>query len=209
MRRSLRGRYRRCAACRRTEKTCVECGRIFPGHTSRCPACSVRERACVECGDTFRDRFLRCYPCRAEERTCATCGKTFRGHTTDCGACQRKSLPPEIRQARSASANNARRARKQGAEVAGPVPPETYAAIQDSGPCVYCGDPAESVDHVRPLIQGGWEHEDNLVPACKSCNFSKGAKFLAEWGRSARVAYGVAHSPKVAAEYERLTSVAA
>jgi hypothetical protein len=47
------------------------------------------------------------------------------------------------------------------------------------------------------------------VPACKSCNFSKGAKLLTDWGRAERVAHGVAHSPKVAAEWERLALTAA
>jgi 5-methylcytosine-specific restriction endonuclease McrA len=93
--------------------------------------------------------------------------------------------------------------------VAGPIPRATYAAIQTSGSCVYCGKKATTVDHVRPLFRGGWEHEDNLVPACKSCNFSKGTKLLTEWVRAGRVAHGVAHSSKVAAEYERLMALAA
>ncbi len=114
-----------------------------------------------------------------------------------------------MRQAKAASENNARRARKRKAEVSGPVSREIYAAIQASGPCVYCGDPATAVDHVNPLSRGGWEHESNLVPACGFCNSSKSDSLLTEWGRTDRVAYGVAHSPIVAAEYERLTSVAA
>ncbi len=62
------------------------------------------------------------------------------------------------------------------------------------------------VDHVHPLARGGWEHETNLVPACDFCNLSKKDRLLTEWRRSDRVAYGVEHSAKVAAEYARLTS---
>ncbi|WP_143548819.1 HNH endonuclease [Rhodococcus sp. ACPA1] len=93
--------------------------------------------------------------------------------------------------------------RKLGAEVR-PVPAEMYAAIRNSGPCVYCGGPSAVVDHVRPLTKGGWEHEDNLVPVCKPCNSSKGAKLLREW-KTDRVAHAIALSAKVAVEYARLT----
>lgn len=105
-------------------------------------------------------------------------------------------------------ANNSRRARKVAAEIAGPVPKEVYAAVRASGPCVYCGEEAATVDHVRPLARGGWEIEWNLAPACKACNYSKGDKLLTEWRHQDRVQYAVAHSREVAAEWARLTSEA-
>jgi 5-methylcytosine-specific restriction endonuclease McrA len=140
-----------------------------------------------------------------EEKTCTACGEAFKRSTKECASCIWKSLPEEIRRSVCASMNNARRARQRGAEVTGPISRETYMDIRTSGPCAYCAGEAETVDHVRPLSHGGWEHESNLVPACKSCNFSKGPRLLVEWGRADRVAYGVEHSPKVAAEYDRLT----
>jgi 5-methylcytosine-specific restriction endonuclease McrA len=167
-------------------------------------ACQRTERACENCGTTFKGAGLRCPACCATERACDNCGGTFKGDKRQCEACRWKSLPLEARQAQTASQNNARRARKLAVEVAGPVPPEVYEAIRASGPCVYCGQQAATVDHVRPLSRGGWERESNLVPACGPCNFSKCAKLLTDW-RPERVAYGIAHSPKVAAEYERLT----
>ena len=87
--------------------------------------------------------------------------------------------------------------------MTGPVPVKVYAAIRESGPCVYCDNPAKHVDHVRPLSRGGWEHESNLVPACGSCNSSKSDRLLTEW-RPDRVAHGVSCSPIVAAEWARL-----
>lgn len=111
--------------------------------------------------------------------------------------------------AKATSRKNARRARRSAAQVAGPVPLKVYEAIMASGPCVYCGGAATTVDHVRPLAQGGWEHESNLVPACGPCNFSKGPRLLTEWRLPDRVIYGIEHSPKVAAEYERLIEEAA
>lgn len=47
--------------------------------------------------------------------------------------------------------------------------------------CVYCGGPFEHVDHVVPTTRGGTDDPTNLVPACTSCNTSKGDKLLAEW----------------------------
>lgn len=49
--------------------------------------------------------------------------------------------------------------------------------------CLYCGErgvPLE-LDHILPLSRGGSNHFLNLMPACKSCNASKGAKTYVEW----------------------------
>ena len=162
----------------------------------------------MQCGTMFKGAALRCPACRPVKRTCIRCNATFKGTTTCCRACRPESIPPEAQQAQRAQAvsrAHARRAREIAAEVAGPVLPEVYAAIRASGPCVYCAAPAPHVDHVRPLSRGGWEHECNLVPACAACNFSKGAKLLTEWDRPVLVAHAVEHSPKVAAEWARLT----
>lgn len=100
--------------------------------------------------------------------------------------------------ARIAQYNHARRARKLGALIDGPLPPGTYTAVLASGPCVYCGAEARTVDHIVPLARGGYEVEYNLVPCCGSCNSSKGAKLLSEWDQR-RVAHAAACSPRVAA----------
>ena len=49
--------------------------------------------------------------------------------------------------------------------------------------CFYCGAVNErlQLDHVVPRSRGGSDDPSNLVPACKPCNTSKGAKLLAEW----------------------------
>jgi 5-methylcytosine-specific restriction endonuclease McrA len=49
-------------------------------------------------------------------------------------------------------------------------------------PCVYC-DSMENIeiDHIVPLARGGTHTPENLAPACRSCNRSKGAKLLSEW----------------------------
>ncbi|MFY1686573.1 HNH endonuclease [Plantactinospora sp. WMMB782] len=85
-----------------------------------------------------------------------------------------------------------------------PLPASVYAAVVASGPCVYCGAPAEHADHVRPVAQGGSDNTGNLVPACGTCNHGKWGKLLTEWD-PVRVAHGVECSPVVAVEYARLT----
>lgn len=50
------------------------------------------------------------------------------------------------------------------------------------GNCAYCiGGKATTVDHIVPLTKGGTNNIDNLVPCCRSCNSSKGNKFIGDW----------------------------
>jgi hypothetical protein len=37
--------------------------------------------------------------------------------------------------------------------------------------CYYCGDPANTVDHIKPRHLGGTDHIHNLVAACMDCNY--------------------------------------
>lgn len=48
--------------------------------------------------------------------------------------------------------------------------------------CAYCSttDP-KTIDHIIPLNCGGSHHPENLVPACRSCNSSKGDRALSVW----------------------------
>ena len=44
---------------------------------------------------------------------------------------------------------------------------------RDDYRCQYCGDRADSIDHVVPRSRGGGDDWDNLAAACRSCNSSK------------------------------------
>jgi len=48
--------------------------------------------------------------------------------------------------------------------------------------CAYCGKHADTTDHVWPRSRGGDDHSNNLVPACRSCNSSKGNRSLVDDG---------------------------
>jgi len=47
--------------------------------------------------------------------------------------------------------------------------------MRDGYECAYCGETADTVDHVIPRSAGGdvWS-PDNLVASCKRCNSAKG-----------------------------------
>ena len=50
--------------------------------------------------------------------------------------------------------------------------------------CTYCGQPAETMDHLIPRLRHGPDSADNLVPACRWCNSSKGGRDVFMWATS-------------------------
>lgn len=49
--------------------------------------------------------------------------------------------------------------------------------------CAYCravGVPL-TIEHLTPVSRGGGNEVGNIVPACESCNYSKGDRFPLEW----------------------------
>lgn len=58
--------------------------------------------------------------------------------------------------------------------------------------CVYCGKKFDvlEIDHVEPLTKGGRHDVDNIVPACKSCNSSKGNRTLLRFFLQRQAQYG-------------------
>lgn len=47
--------------------------------------------------------------------------------------------------------------------------------------CAYCGDPAQSLDHIVPKAKGGLTVRTNLVPACLPCNRRKSHHEVISW----------------------------
>ncbi len=52
---------------------------------------------------------------------------------------------------------------------------EPWRRLLLNEPCVYCGQAAETIDHIVPQSTGGASSPANLTPACASCNNQKGS----------------------------------
>ena len=52
--------------------------------------------------------------------------------------------------------------------------------IRDSYICQYCGEVAESIDHIKPKSKGGLHEWSNVVACCKKCNLLKADKLLSK-----------------------------
>lgn len=58
--------------------------------------------------------------------------------------------------------------------------PNPQRAIDET--CFYCKRPYGWVtDHVIPINRGGDNREENKVPACETCNYSKSDQIPSEW----------------------------
>lgn len=82
-----------------------------------------------------------------------------------------------------------RRARAKQCLGSGWTEEEEKQLVEDyGGRCAYCNRPADlQMDHVVPMARGGIHSIDNIVPACKACNVSKGAKPLLVWMYNTRI----------------------
>ena len=73
-----------------------------------------------------------------------------------------------------------RRARK--ASVINTLTKEEWAEVLEvfDHKCAYClrGDVVLTMDHVLPISKGGPHSVENVVPACKSCNYRKGNRLI-------------------------------
>lgn len=56
--------------------------------------------------------------------------------------------------------------------------PEVRSRIfaRDGHHCLRCGSPEElTVDHIKPVVKGGGDEDENLQTLCRKCNSAKGA----------------------------------
>ena len=67
--------------------------------------------------------------------------------------------------------------------------PLTRAALmrRDAYLCAYCGDAADTIDHVIPRSRGGTHDWFNVVAACKRDNLTKADQLLSEIGWTLRI----------------------
>jgi 5-methylcytosine-specific restriction endonuclease McrA len=86
-----------------------------------------------------------------------------------------------------ARANNHCRRMREAGVPGSHTSEEWLATLKDYGnKCFYCDKSIDEVgelteDHLTPISVGGSDWIDNIVPACRSCNSSKGSKTFEEY----------------------------
>ena len=65
------------------------------------------------------------------------------------------------------------------------TPPVTRRAVllRDGSRCAYCGEHADTIDHIIPRSRGGAHEWTNVVAACRRHNMEKGDRYLHEIAR--------------------------
>jgi len=96
-----------------------------------------------------------------------------------------QSHPDEVREIRR-RANYRRRINLAGADGSYTEDEFKQLCLEFNDRCAYCGRGLDEVglltpDHVIPLSRGGSDYIQNILPACQSCNSSKGVKTFEEF----------------------------
>lgn len=192
-------------------RTCNRCGKVAKASPSSLP-----------------DGKYRCQPCRREEpqgrddasraglrngrygreAVCARCAEPFislhggTGWTKYCGMeCARRA------RTRSVSEDWSDKRRKKRRDSLAPGLTATARNrllrgwIESGVACAYCPNPADTIDHIMPVVRGGTNHEGNLTPCCRACNSSKCDLTVTEWRYGKPRARTVTPRPWMAEEW--------
>ncbi|WP_405536890.1 HNH endonuclease [Streptomyces antimycoticus] len=184
------------------ERTCPACKTTFKARRTDQVYCIP------ECGNRHRARRAYVYV-DLSPRPCAWCSKVFtpkQSTSTLCSRlCSRRSTYAKYRKERVAKAvawaranpelraaiatqNKARRRfwEQTNPGSVGVTPKDWLKLVRRYGHrCAYCGGNTGGIhmDHVIPMSRGGRHAIGNVLPACQTCNLSKGPKLVAEWKR--------------------------
>jgi 5-methylcytosine-specific restriction endonuclease McrA len=183
-------------------RTCTTCSEVKPhaafyadahrGVSASCRACRLardgrqrRERG-VPANPRFDDPpgYKTCRRCRATKVVArfSTEPRNRDGLNSWCTACVRERTLLWHRT--NPMAMQRLKALRRTAENAGTITEADWLSLLDRHRhrCAYCGGAGPlSVEHVIPVTRGGRHTLGNIVPVCKPCNSSKGARLLSEW----------------------------
>lgn len=152
-------------------------------------------RACVECSTQRSVAWNAAHP-EAAARSRAKWARANRDRANALNRAHYSRYADRIKQAKRDShkqnplLNRLREARKRARALGAPGPGISVAewdalVAATNGCCAYCGRRRTlTMDHLVPLTRGGHHVFENIVPACQSCNSSKGKKLPAEWTMS-------------------------
>lgn len=180
----------RASRVHRDPLTCAWCGAVMrraakslPQGEARCSRCRPQNprwpwpdgpRPCEECLVVFAPKVNKA-------RYCPACVRIRAGAWVTARAAARRALgylPARPRRAREYATPGLTHHQRSA----------LLAVWKRQGRrCMYCDRLASTVDHVVPLLLGGTNYEGNLVPACLSCNSSKGCHLLIVWRARRRV----------------------
>lgn len=146
------------------QKRCRTCGELLP--LSRFTKCHFSYYAdCKEC-------------CNSKKRARYASDAVYRHKQKEASrASFKKAYGTSEGKAKSKLATNLRRS-------AGTLELHQWFSILDifDNKCAYCGSTVElEQEHIVPISKGGTTSFTNVVPACRSCNASKGTKDLLDW----------------------------
>ena len=183
-------------------KRCGRCGetksrnefywnaRAVDARSHTCKACDA-ERSKVHY-EQNRERIVaerRAYRLAHPEAIAIASRKHYIKHKSEIQSAVRRYV--DANRARVYERNRTGHNRRRAASAFSDVTVDTWSALADAweGMCAYCGTKPERLtqDHIRPIVRGGLHLMSNLLPACPSCNSSKGTKMLFEWSRYQRL----------------------
>ena len=143
-----------------------------------CPSCGKPSHAKVMCH--------RCRRNKRDARICARCGDPVKhGAIKFCSLdCFAKSDGERRRAMRPTVTAKSRRVDRSASAVGLGEKARLkllHVWRKQGRTCTYCTGPADTVDHLIPLVRGGTNHEGNLTPACRSCNSRKQDRLVIEF----------------------------
>lgn len=154
---------------------------------------NLHGKPCIRCGSTRRSKTGKCMDCsKARANAWWRVNRKHKYAMSSAWSKAWRKKHPELAVAKRAESykrnkaggsirSSRRRARKIGAPGKHTTKQWTDLLASYHGLCVYCGAKATTRDHVTPLTAGGTDYIDNIAPACKPCNSSKGTKPLLTW----------------------------
>lgn len=167
-------------------RTCPTCDKIFTPVRSDAICCSS------ECNWRRQDALRRVdHP----ERLCGTCRQMFKPKRYDQSVCSIECIPDRARRATARwIANNRpivvdhwhrRRKTERDNQDSVRITPRDWSRLVNrfDGRCAYCSTRTRrlTIDHIIPVSRGGRHSIGNALPACLSCNSSKGALLLIQF----------------------------
>lgn len=173
--------------------TCADCGNVMAAGRGSLPQGQAACRACRQVrpkpygSRPGSGRTLR-------EFTCVGCGCAFkRVARPDAKYCTIQCANVDKGKKQRIRSDDDSRVRRHQREVVAPglTRRERDALLatwrKQGKSCAYCTRPADTVDHVVPLVRGGTNYEGNLVPCCRSCNGAKAGWLVIEWRTGKRL----------------------